>query len=359
MSEPNDTSTDSGALPNAGRDSWTQSPEQAAASATAAAKASVKNGKDSGDGNWERDLIARVAFASISEQRRARRWGIFFKLLGFSYFGVVLFMASPWHEEGVGGIRGMHTAMVEVDGVISAGDRANADTIVSGLRAAFEDDKAKGIILRINSPGGSPVQAGYVNDEIKRLKAKYPEKKVYAVIADICASGGYYIAVAADKIYADKASIVGSIGVLMDGFGFVGTMEKLGVERRLLTSGEHKGFLDPFSPMKTADADHMRKLLTQTHEQFIKVVKDGRGDRLKDVPELFSGFVWSGAQGVEIGLVDGLGSAGYVAREVIGAEKIIDYTLHPSPFQRWAEKIGATFGHGVLTAFGVTPNQIR
>lgn len=357
MSEPNDTTSGASATPKTEHDAWTQAAEQQAAAIRSTAKSSAGNA--SGDGNWERDLIARVAFASISEQRRARRWGIFFKLLGFSYFGVVLFMASPWQEEGVGGIRGMHTAMVEVDGVISAGDRANADTIVSGLRAAFEDDKAKGIILRINSPGGSPVQAGYVNDEIKRLKAKYPEKKVYAVIADICASGGYYIAVAADKIYADKASIVGSIGVLMDGFGFVGTMEKLGVERRLLTSGEHKGFLDPFSPMKSADADHMRKLLKQTHEQFIKVVKDGRGDRLKDVPELYSGFVWSGQQGVEMGLVDGLGSAGYVAREVIGAEKIIDYTLHPSPFQRWAEKIGATFGQGVLTAFGVTPNQIR
>src|SRR5215831_14896989 len=236
--------------------------------------------------NWERQVLEKVALAAIQEQRRARYWGIFFKLLAFIYLFALLFIGMGWIAKKDTG-HGKHTALVEVKGVISADSNASADIITGGLQEAFKDKRTQGVILRINSPGGSPVQAGYINDEVRRLRAKYPDIPLYAVIEDICASGGYYIAVAADKIYVDKASIVGSIGVLMDGFGFTGTMEKLGVERRLLTAGENKGFLDPFSPLNAKQKDYAEKLLADVHRQFIDVVRRGRGKRLKESPELF------------------------------------------------------------------------
>jgi len=231
--------------------------------------------------------------------------------------------------------------------------------LVSGLRRAFKDKNTAGVILRINSPGGSPVQSGYVYDEIKRLRKKYPDIKLYAVVTDICASGGYYIASAADEIYADKASIVGSIGVLMDGFGFVDTMKKVGVERRLLTAGKHKGILDPFSPLKPSEVKHVQRLLDSIHQQFIDAVKAGRGDRLADDPQLFSGLFWNGEEGLKLGLVDGLGSSSYVAREIIGEEKVVDYTARPNYFDRFAERIGATMANVLGENLGLTATSLR
>lgn len=308
---------------------------------------------------WEREIISRVAFAAISEKRRARRWGIFFKAIAVAYVGFFLFMIFPTDETNLTDVGKRHTALIEINGVIASDMEASADAVVSGLRAAFKDKSTAGIILRINSPGGSPVQAGYINDEIKRLKAQHTDIPVYAVIADICASGGYYIAAAADQIYADKASLVGSIGVLMDGFGFVDTMEKLGIERRLLTAGEQKGFLDPFSPLKEKDVEHIRTILKTTHNQFINVVKDGRGDKLVDDGKLFSGLVWTGEQGLDLGLVDALGSSSYVAREVIGEEKIVNFTLKPNPFELFADRIGASAAHVFVEALGLEKPSLR
>jgi len=309
--------------------------------------------------NWERETLSKLALAAVTEQRRARRWGIFFKLMILGYFFLVFFTFMA-EQQGEGGLKlGNHTAIVEIQGVIADNQQANADTIITGLRAAFENDRTKGVILRINSPGGSPVQAGYVNDEIGRLRAKYPDVPVYAVITDICASGGYYIAVAADEIYADKASIVGSIGVLMDGFGFVEAINKLGVERRLLTAGDSKGFLDPFSPQKEEDVKHIKGMLGTIHQQFIDVVKKGRGDRLKYNDRLFSGLVWTGEQGIELGLVDALGSASYVAREVIGEENIKDFTVRPDYFQRFADRIGATMAKTFSSEFGLSGTTLK
>ena len=297
-----------------------------------------------GDERWARDALERIAMAGLQEQRRARRWGIFFKALLFFYMFLLLFVSLPdWEEDGIG--HGRHTAVVEINGVIADDRDANADNIIASLRDAFEDKDTAGVILRINSPGGSPVQAGYVNDEIRRLRARYPDIKLYAVITDICASGGYYIAAAADDIYADKASMVGSIGVLMDGFGFVDALKKLGVERRLITAGAHKGFLDPFSPLKDSDRQHLESMLDNIHQQFIATVRQGRGDRLKENDQLFSGLVWTGEQSLEIGLVDGLGSASYVAREIIGVEKMVNFTHRPPLFERFAERIGATMAN--------------
>ncbi|MGD8560825.1 MAG: S49 family peptidase, partial [Gammaproteobacteria bacterium] len=303
------------------QDPWTQSPRVTEPTGTtqeeaskSADKTTGKKGLFGGRGkqqldlsgdDWERDILNRLAFASLNEQRRARRWGVFFKALAFIYVGAVLFyLPSDLGQKGLAG--GKHTAVIEIKGAIADDTEASADNIVSGLRDAFKNKNTAGIILRINSPGGSPVQAGYVYDEIKRLRKKYPDTKLYAVVTDMCASGGYYIAVAADEIYANKASIVGSIGVLMNGFGFVETMEKLGVERRLVTAGEHKGALDPFSPIKKDELKHVQSLLNDVHQQFIDVVKEGRGDRLVDSPDIFSGLFWNGEQGLKLGLVDGL-----------------------------------------------------
>lgn len=305
---------------------------------------------------WERDVLNRLVFAALDEQRRARRWSIFFKGLMFLYLFALLALLMP-DEWGGSAKLGRHTALVEVKGIIADGTEASADNIITGLRKAFEDKHTAGVILRINSPGGSPVQSGYVYEEIKRLRAKYPEIRLYAVVSDMCASGGYYIAAAADSIYANKASVVGSIGVLMNGFGFVDAMDKLGVERRLLTAGEHKGFLDPFSPSRPEDVAHIKTILNDIHTQFITAVKEGRGQRLKDDPLVFSGLVWTGEQGVELGLVDGLASASQVAREVIGAENIVDFTPRSHYFEKLAANLGTALASGMGTVLGM--GQVR
>lgn len=276
--------------------------------------------------DWEKDLLENIVLASLREQRRARNWGIFFKLLFFIYIFALLFAALGWIDNGKIRIADKHTALIDLRGIITADSASSADKINASLQSAFKDKNTQGVILRINSPGGSPVQAGYIYDEIRRLRAKYPEVPLYAVIGDICASGGYYVAAAADKIFVDKASLVGSIGVLMDGFGFAGTLEKLGVERRLLTAGENKGFLDPFTPLDPAQKNHATTMLKEIHEQFIHIVRQGRGDRLKDAPDIFSGIVWTGQKSIDLGLADELGSAEYVAREIINAETLVDFT---------------------------------
>ena len=291
--------------------------------------------------NWERATIEKLAFAALKEQRRTRYWGIFFKLLTFAYLTVLIFLAMGFGAEKERLARGKHTALVEITGVIEAKGDANADDINSALQSAFKDKNTQGVILRINSPGGSPVQAGIINDEIQRLRKLHPNIPMYAVVEDVCASGGYYIAVAADKIYVDKASIVGSIGVRMDSFGFTGTMEKLGVERRVLTAGDNKDFLDPFLPLQEKDVTHAKTLLEEVHKQFIDVVKKGRGTRLKDSPELFSGLFWVGSKSVELGLADGLGSVDFVARDVIKAEEIVDFTRKENVAERLAKRLGA------------------
>ena len=308
--------------------------------------------------NWERDLLNRLAFSALDEQRRARRWNIGFKFLFFGYLVLllVLYIPGDWLESGSDG---KHTALINVSGVISADSEASADVIITGLRAAFEDEDTAGVILRINSPGGSPVQSGYINDEIVRLRALHPDIPLYAVLMDVTASGGYYIAAAADKIYADKATIVGSIGVLMDGFGFVGTMDKLGVERRLLTAGRSKGLLDPFSPVREDQTRHIQTMLDSIHRQFIATVKKGRGSRLKEDPDLYSGLIWTGEQGLALGLVDALGSSSYVAREVIGEKDIVDFTPQRSFFETVANRLGAQLVKSILIELGIGRLQVR
>ncbi len=303
---------------------------------------------------WERDTLERLAFATLAEQRASRRWRIFFRFAWLSLVGALLW--TGMHKGGVTGANPSqpHTAVVSIKGEIADGAEASAEFVVTALRAAFEDEGSQAVVLQINSPGGSPVQAGIINDEIRRLKAKH-KKPVYAVVEESCASAAYYIAVAADEIYVDKASIVGSIGVLMDGFGFTGLMDKLGVERRLMTAGVNKGFLDPFSPQTKNQRTHAQTLLDQIHKQFIQVVREGRGKRLKETPELFSGLFWSGEQAVSLGLADGLGNLDYVAREIVKAEEIIDYTRHDNVAERLAKRFGAAIGEGAVRALQVMP----
>lgn len=299
---------------------------------------------------WERKLLEKLASEALVEQRRKRRWGIFFKLIGLAYVGVliasILGFTAPQSLEV-----SRHTALVDLEGVIASDSLASADRINSSLRTAFENEGSVGVILRINSPGGSPVQAGLINNEIKRLRAKYPQKPFYVVVEEVCASGGYYVAAAADKIYVDKASLVGSIGVIMNGFGFTGTMEKLGVERRLITAGENKGFLDPFSEANPYQTEFAKQMAEEIHRQFIQVVKEGRGEKLAQNPELFSGLVWTGAKSVELGLADELGSIDTVARDVLKAEDILDYTEQDSFAERFAQRVGVVFGQGVRSVF--------
>jgi len=295
---------------------------------------------------WERELVTRLATAALKEQRRARLWGIFFKLLTFAYITLIIVMAVDWKGRAdlAGGKK--HTAMVELNGIIAPGAEANADKVMTGLQMAFKDKNTQGVILRINSPGGSPVQSQLIYDEMRRLRKKYPDIPLYAVVEDICASGGYFVAVGADRIYVAKSSIVGSIGVLMNGFGFTGLMDKLGVERRLITAGENKGMLDPFSPMNKKDVAHARELIHEVHEQFIGVVREGRGKRLKEGPDTFSGLIWTGEKSVDLGLADGIGSLESVARDVIKAEDIVDYTQKEGV----AEKLAKRFGFGAASA---------
>ena len=306
--------------------------------------------------NWERDAIVKLASAGLQEQRRARKWGIFFKFLGFAYFGILLFsFIGGVNKPGMKNPSERHTALVELVGVIADGEEASADNVVAGLREAFESENSAAVILRVNSPGGSPVQSAYINTEITRLREMYPEKPLYAVIADICASGGIYVAAAADEIYANESSIVGSIGVITGGFGFVEAIDKLGVERRVMTAGEHKALLDPFSPVDSYEQQHLQSMLDELHQTFIDTVKKGRGDRLKNSPELFSGLFWSGSKAMELGLVDGLGSASYVAREIIGEEKIITYTKRQDILERFADRLGSKV-MSQIRAWMTTPN---
>ncbi|CEA05482.1 signal peptide peptidase SppA, 36K type [Pseudomonas saudimassiliensis] len=306
---------------------------------------------------WE--LLEKSLLASVQEQRRSRRWGIFFKSLTFLYLFGALFLFSPFGSIDGGGAGKPHTALIEVRGTIADQQEASADNLVTSLRRAFEDEQTRGVVLRINSPGGSPVQAGYVYDEIKRLRALHPEIKLYAVIADIGASGAYYIAAAADEIYADKASLVGSIGVTAAGFGFVETLGKLGVERRTYTAGEHKAFLDPFQPERQDEREFWQTVLQTTHRQFIDQVKQGRGDRLQEHPDLFSGLVWSGEQALELGLIDGLSSASAVARDLVGTEELVDFTHRESPFQRFSRQLGTSIGNTLATHLGLTAPTLR
>lgn len=299
---------------------------------------------------WERQVLEKLMLSSVLEQRRARYWGIFFKSLAFIYLFILLFYGLGWIGGSDMSIAGKHTALVELRGVISPDSVSSADNINAGLQHAFKDEKTRGVILRINSPGGSPVQAGYINDEIRRLRAEYPDIPLYAVVEDICASGGYYVAAAADKIYVDKASVIGSIGVLMNGFGFTGAMEKLGVDRRLITAGKNKGFLDPFSPPNPEQEEHAREILSDVHQQFIQVVQQGRGKRLKETPEIFSGIVWTGQKSIDLGLADAIGSAEYVAREIIKAEHIVDYTTREGFAERFARRFGAVMADTVISA---------
>jgi len=314
--------------------------------------------RNTGDG-WERNVLEKVALAAIAEQRTARRWGMAFKMLVMIYLFLVLFLGMGWLKKAGDKSTGKHTAMVELRGVIASEGQASADNVTSGLQAAFKDSNTVGVVLRINSPGGSPVQAGYINDEIKRLRGLYPNIPLYAVVEDICASGGYYVAVAADKIYVDKASIVGSIGVVMDGFGFTGTMEKLGVERRAIAAGENKKFLDPFSPVNPAHKAFAEKMLAEIHEQFITVVRQGRGKRLKETPELFSGLVWVGPKSIELGLADALGSVDSVARDVIKAEDVVDFTPHENIAERVARKFGAAMAEALVKVSATGGAQLR
>ena len=302
---------------------------------------------------WERATLEKLVFATLNEQKSTRRWKTFVRLSWLLFFVILLWMAfqraTPAIDASV-----PHTAVIEIKGEIAQGADASAEFVNAALRTAFEDEGAKAIVLLINSPGGSPVQAGMMNDEILRLKAKH-KKPVYAVVEESCASAAYYIAVSADQIFVDKASIVGSIGVLMDGFGFTGLMDKLGVERRLLTAGENKGFLDPFSPQSDKQRAFAQSMLDQIHQQFIAVVKTGRGSRLKETPEMFSGLFWSGQQAVELGLADHLGNLDYVAREVVKVEEIIDYTRRDNVAERLAKKFGAAMGEGAMKTFQAIP----
>lgn len=310
---------------------------------------------------WERDVLEKVLMATLREQRAARRWRIFFRFVGIALLALIFLAIFDFKGDGGITTTGRHTAMVSLDGEIAAGTPASAESINAALQAAFADTNAAGIILKINSPGGSPVQAGMINDEIRRLRTLYPSKPFYVVVEEICASGGYYVAAAADKIYVDKASIVGSIGVLMDGFGFTGLMDKLGIERRLYTSGANKGMLDPFSPQVPRQKQFAETMLKQIHQQFIDVVKQGRGNRLKDDPDMFSGLFWSGERSVELGLADGLGNADYVARDLFKAEDIVDYTVKENIAERLAKRFGAAVGTAAMKTmlFGSRLQAIR
>ena len=315
---------------------------------TAPAGASVAVGPDARAGSW--DTVAEQFARDMLRDRRAdRRWRIFFRLAWLLLVIAVAYAAFAARSHATLP-NGAHTALIEIRGEIAAGAEASAENLLPGLKAAFEDVNAKAIVLRINSPGGSPVQAGIINDEIRRLKALHKDKRVYAVVEETCASGAYYIAVAADEIYADKASIVGSIGVLMDSFGATGLMEKLGLERRLLTAGENKGIGDPFSPLGPKQRAYIQTMLDQIHQQFIAVVKRGRGARLKETPEMFSGLFWNGEQALGLGLIDHLGNLDYLAREVIKAEEVVDYTPKENVAERLAKRFGASIGAGAVRA---------
>ena len=304
--------------------------------------------KPNQEAGWERKIIEKLALAAVTEQRRARRWSVFFKSLIFIYLFAIFGMAIyPKIKQNIGVDSKYHTAVIDVVGVIAEDKDANATDIIESLRDAVKDTNTKGIILHSNSPGGSPVQSAYIYEEIRKIKKERPDLPVYAVVSDMCASGCYYIASASDKIFVNQSSLIGSIGVLMDGFGFVDIMQKMGVERRLLTAGAHKAMLDPFSPPKEDETKYMQGLLDEVHQQFISAVKAGRGDRLKETPDMFSGLVWTGEAGVKIGVADGFGNDDYVAKEIIGAETLVDFTQQGSLLEKISGKLGASFGHAI------------
>jgi protease-4 len=312
------------------------------------------------EAQWERQVIEKIALESLKEAKAKRRWGIFFKLATLAYLIAVLAMFVDWDVSEKLADGSKHTALVNIRGTIEATGDSSAEKINGALQSAFEDKRTAGIIMRINSPGGSPVQAGIVYDEIGRLRKDHPDIRLYVVVEDLCASGGYYIASAADKIFVDKASIVGSIGVLMDGFGFTEAMQTVGVERRLLIAGENKGFLDPFSPLEAKQKKHAETLLQEIHGQFIEVVRKGRGDRLKETPEMFSGLMWTGSQSIKLGLADDFGTVASVARDVIKVENILDYSVKENIAERFAKRLGATVSQGLqLQLFGAERVAIR
>lgn len=298
--------------------------------------------------NWERKTLEKLVLSVVQEQRKTRNWGVFFKLMFFVWVFLLLAMGAGWINKGDAVDVGPHTAVISLRGVIDSSGDARAERLIEGLRDAFKNADTRAVVLRANSPGGSPVQSAMVYDEILRLRKLYPKIAVYAVVEDVCASGCYYVAAAADRIYVSQASLIGSIGVLMDGFGFTGTMDKLGIERRLITAGTNKGFLDPFSPMSQQQVDYARTMLGEIHQQFITAVKQGRGTRLKDNPELFSGLVWSGVRGVEMGLADEFGTVDSVARDVVKAQRLVDFTPEDDLAERFAKRLGAGVGSAFL-----------
>lgn len=306
---------------------------------------------------WEREVVEKALLSTVVEHRRSRRWGIFFKLI---IIGYVLFMTIYWFQGKPKQVLKDHVALIDLMGTIGQGQEVEADKVASSLRRAFEEPKVKAVILRINSPGGTPVQSAYIFDELMRLRKKHNDKKVYAVVVDICASGAYYVAAGADEIYANPSSIVGSIGVLMPGFGFVDVMKKVGVEQRSLSAGKNKMFMDPFSPENPQQIQFAQNLLDNVHSHFINAVKEGRGDRIKGNPEeLYSGLFWTGQKALELGLIDGLGSAGYVAREVIKIEEIIDYSASSSLLDRLASKMGASMTKQLSSELGLNNQTLR
>ena len=302
--------------------------------------------------NWEPAARDALALAAINEQRTARRWRVGLRLawlVVFALFMLQTFQRTPAAGSVSASRMAPHTAMIEIDGAIANDSNlgTSAKDVIENARAAFENTHASAVVLLINSPGGSPVQSGMINDELLRLKEKY-KKPLYAVVSDTCASGAYYVAVAADKIFVDKASLIGSIGVRMDGFGFTGTMEKMGVERRLLTAGSNKGMLDPFSPLSPEHQAYAQSMLDQIHQQFIDVVRKNRGKRLRETPDTFSGLIWTGQQAIQLGLVDELGTVDSVARDVVKQENIVDYTSRGTIAERLAQKFGASVGAGAV-----------
>jgi protease IV len=337
------------------RSGWGDKPVSGGEGSASGGRRPVERPESSRD--WK--LIEKLVMSLQSEQRKSRRWGIFFKLLTFTYLFALFFLIQFPGMGSLDSATGKHTALVEVNGTIAADEIASADNIVSALRSAFEDENSVAVIMRINSPGGSPVQSGYIYDEMMRLKDEHPDKKLYAAISDVGASGAYYIAAAADEIYANKASLVGSIGVVAGGFGFTGAMDKLGVNRRLYTAGENKAFLDPFSPEKESEVEFWESVLKTTHQQFIESVRKGRGDRLVDDERLFSGLVWSGEQALGLGLVDGLGSTSFVARQIVGQEELVDYSYRKSPIQDIVDQFGVSIGSGIADYLMESRLQLR
>ncbi len=302
--------------------------------------------------SWEREILEKVALAAVVEQRRGRRWNNFFKSLMFIYLlGIVAMALYPKFEQGFTGSSQSHVAVIDILGVIADNEEANAEDIISGLRNAVKDSQTKGIILNINSPGGSPVQSAYIYDEIRRIKEAHPDLPIHTVVGDICASGGYYIASASDKIFVNPASMIGSIGVIMNGFGFVGILEKLGVERRLLTAGTHKAMLDPFSPSNAVETQHMQTLLDEVHQQFIEAVRRGRGKRLIETEDTFSGLIWTGEKGVKLGLADGFGTIDSVAKDEIGTKRKVNFTPQKKLLDEIMGELGTSFSHTINSAF--------